>query len=648
MHPIIAMLAAGSTRRCETRLYDPLEFFCSRVELTSVPGGQNAMAHLKKRKLEAESAATKPGKQQQQQQLAALSANKKAQSSNDMDQPEAVAKRRRKSVRDDQKSVGSLDGDASKSISLPQKKRVFPSANSGSPARKASKNNSEEPEDDETLIRETEAALKSLSGSWVPGPRDSFYQRGNSDEDRYESNFENLFEEKKDGSKMSPSSMSQSSTTSNETGCSLKDVITLRGQQDRTARFQQQKQLMDSYKMHNGGKARKDDSESQCLEGQSPNSVAKRLGINRSVYKDRSVDNQGRQGDKYSRYEPPDFNELVDESSNELEIDMSDSTADRNEHDHRVKAESSANSNKHPQHQQSLYGSYQRPPYSDGLKVNSTSASPVGSSFSVTSAFRPPNTDHSKATNCRTPTSIPPLGPYPAAATFVGYPAAPAPQPVPGISPPVDEKHSSTVSLLQLKSPKEEAISPVHRADVAPGPTVGKGLVPIGSPDANSKQYTILQPAGLGSRAASAIQDIAREGVVSVAAVSSTNGSGSGTTASSNCVGNGNGGAGKQASGNSGTGSAGNGAAGAGCTSAASNSGSVGSNSIAMTTMTTTATTPTSPAGNGDVSASSVANQQDSGIKMNERPGSFDGSRPGMSMSPASLGRGKFQKRHLL
>jgi hypothetical protein len=40
------------------------------------------------------------------------------------------------------------------------------------------------------------------------------------------------------------------------------------------------------------------------------------------------------------------------------------------------------------------------------------------------------------------------------------------------------------------------------------------------SPD--SKQYTILQPAGIGSRAASVMKDIAREGVVSVSAVSST------------------------------------------------------------------------------------------------------------------------------
>jgi hypothetical protein len=370
------MLAAGTSRRCESRLYDPLEFFCSRVELTSVPGGQNAMAHLKKRKLEAESAASKP--KQQQQQLVVLSA-KKGQIGGaqaiDMETPDAAAKRRRKSVRDDPKSVieggcGGVGGggEAAKNISLPQKKRVFASTNSGSPARKAGKNNYEEPEDDETLIRETEAALKSLSGSWVPGPRGSFYQRGNSDEDRYESNFENLFEEKKDGSKMSPSSMSQSSTTSNETGCSLKDVITLRGQQDRTTRYQQQQsKLMDTYKQHNGGKARKEEENGllQCQEAFSQSDAAKRLAINRSVaYKNRPAEQlNNRQPDKYSRYEPPDFNELVDESSNELEIDMSDPTVDRNEHEQiqsddadkerLCKSDTSPSSTKHQQqHQQ--------------------------------------------------------------------------------------------------------------------------------------------------------------------------------------------------------------------------------------------------------------------------------------------------------
>lgn len=43
---------------------------------------------------------------------------------------------------------------------------------------------------------------------------------------------------------------------------------------------------------------------------------------------------------------------------------------------------------------------------------------------------------------------------------------------------------------------------------------------PIDSPD--SKQYTTLQPAGIGSRAASVLKDIVRDGVLSVSAVGSS------------------------------------------------------------------------------------------------------------------------------
>lgn len=594
------LAAAAAQKRCETRLYDPLEFFCSRVELTSVPGGQNAMAHLKKRKLEAESAAKQQHQQPKQQQLALNSGSKKSagagggvqqqqQQVNDMQDCTAdntLTKRRRKSVRDDHKSSTTADSnantDANKNISLPQKKRVFPSSqqSSSSPARKTGKNNSEEPEDDETLIRETEAALKSLSGSWVPGPnRSSFYQRGNSDEDRYESNFENLFEEKKDGSKMSPSSMSQSSTASNETGCSLKDVVTLRGQQERKFN-QSQKSSVDLYKQYNGGKARKEEHDVNSMINQDD-----RRHSRLSAYKN----DRARYGGQ------PEF---ADESSNELEIDMSEPAAGDRNQDLADKTRNSTESSPKQQQQHHLYGSgYQRPPYGDGLK------SPVGSSFSVASAFRPPNTDHSKNNNnnsssannnnnnggCRNVGSIPPMGPYPAAATFVGYPSPgptmPVPQPVPGISSPphVDDKHSSSVSLLQLKSPKEEPQQAQPPTTAPPRNDTGGVTKQIGSPD--SKQYTILQPAGAGSRAASAIQDIAREGVVSVAAVTS-------------------------------------------------NATPAACNGTTTTNAKPTTTTTTSPSGDS-------TNLQDS-IKINDRlGGGFEPNRPGMSMSPGSLSRGK-------
>lgn len=576
------------------------------------------MAHLKKRKLEAEAATPKPKQQQQpqqqqQQQQQPLNSKKiiaqQIVSQDLMEVADTAAKRRRKSLREEEVRK-QIEMEGSKVIPLPQKKRVFTTSNSGSPARKTIKN-SEEPEDDETLIRETEAALKSLSGSW-PGPRGSFYQRGNSDEEKYESSFENLFEEKKDNPKMSPSSVSTCSNASNEAGCSLKDVITLRGQQERRSQHhvkqQQQESSGKQVQHHHNSKLRKDfesnykheniNSQVVSSGGQLHGESKQRSnpggsgGGSRPLGKDRGergalTDSQTRQPDKYSRYDPPDFNELVDDSSNELEIDMSDPTADK-EDSEREKTDGNKDvkdrvqkSNLSPQShaRQHLYsGGYQRP--YDAKVSSSVAASSTTSPFSTASAFRPPNTEHSKSaaavrgTAASAPVaSIPPIGPYPAAATFVGYPPAgpipvmPVPQPLSGISSPDEEKHGSTVSLLQLKSPKEDQIQPNRDTQMPPA-----NSKPAASPDATSKQYTILQPAGVGSRAASAIQDIAREGVVSVAAVSSSS---------------------------------------------------------------------TSPAV-GDVSTTTGPGQNENTVmKISERSTGFDGSRPGMSMSPSSLNRGE-------
>lgn len=652
-----------------------------------MPGGQNAMAHLKKRKLEAESVAQNPKQTQQpsQQSQQQLLISKKGLQTNvqqEMESTDAAAKRRRKSVRDDDVRKTMDIVDPNKNIPLPQKKRAFASGNSGSPARKSSKH-CEESEDDETLIRETEAALKSLSGSW-PGPRGSLYHRGNSDEDRYESNFENLFEEKKENPKLSPSSISTSSSMSNNIGCSLKDVITFRGQQDRLLGKMQQQNKQQDLKQHTI-KTKKDldnmiKTESECVNIQSQvNNVNQNelpkirpISVRSLSNKDRSdrnmvnvhVDSQGRQSDKYSRYDPPDFNELVDDSSNELEIDMSDPTADKDDGDRdrtndrerdrtckngqspqNIARQQQQHQQHHPQQHQSLYSNYQRQYNDANMKVSpagpqSSSSPPTSSPFSATSAFRPPNSDHSKA-SCRSTavpvasSAIPPIGPYPASATFVGYPTPgptmPTPQPVADISPTSEDKHASTVSLLHLKSSKEEnhhvTTHEVVANSVSPSKSPTGSLPSVTSPD-SSKQYTILQPAGVGSRAASAIQDIAREGVVSVAAVSScstgSNGNTSGTTNT-----NGNGVGNKTTNGNNGANDS---------TNTTNPTGNPNANSIASITTTTTTTT-SSPTAATDVP--SASGQQDNVMKMPERPGTFDTSRPGMSMSPSSLGRGE-------
>lgn len=306
--------------------------------------------------------------------------------------------------------------DETKSLLLPQKKRVLPPSNTSSPIKKNPKLTSEEGAPEQTLIRETEAALKNLSGSW-PGHRGGYPSH---QEDAPA--FENLFAEKKAGIKMSPSSTSSSSS---DNACSLKDVITLREQHEH------------------------DESSDEKSANPRIKSISK-------------------QGDKLSKspksqYLSPDFNELVDDSSNELEIDMSEAASEKNES---IKIDQEKKKDE------------PKPRYpSEPSGFHAYTRNPSGSPFSSNSAFRPPQSKN------------PPLGPFPAEATFVGYPSE---------SSAPEEKSKNIVPL----KPTESQVEPQ-----------------VKSPEGTSKQYTILQPAGHSSRAASTLQDVAREGVRSVPAI---------------------------------------------------------------------------------------------------------------------------------
>jgi hypothetical protein len=607
-----------------------------------------------------------------------------------------AAKRRRKTLRcggdsADEPDTKTSEADSSNAqrtpVLLPQKKRVLPSgscSNAGtspvrSPARKSAKaitsssttssaSATEDAVDDETLIRETEAALKSLSGSW-PGSRGSFYNRGITEhEDRFESpTFENLFEEKKANNKMSPSSSSSSSSGCSESSsCSLKDVITLRGQQSdsRSPRIatdgktpggmatnttgssnQQMKQSDSSGKAPTSSTTKsncktkshdRDTSqqpiayqegnelenllkiENECATIQSqvgssgPNAQQdmRKNGDNKGL-KDRSTSvavsstegtpssSRGMEYTATARYEP-DFNELVDDSSNELEIDMSDPSGDKEDdddsdrssktEDKEKRKEQSTNiknavttssSEEHAlssfQDRQHAFGatSQQHRQFQANKPVCASTAtagtmlpttatpSPLPSStvsFSSSSAFRAINSSQSSKDSSLSPRlpvappssidlqgsvggAIPPIGPFPASATFVGYPGSVGLQ---GHGPDsggghhhtvtsLDEKHTAAaVCLLQLKTNHKDNEDDKRQEVVGNEATSHSGTkaasVSVASPDASSsKQYTILQPAGAGSRAASAIQDVTREGVLSVAAVSSSSSSSSST-----------------------------------------------------------------------------------------------------------------------
>ncbi|XP_057652625.1 myelin transcription factor 1 isoform X1 [Diorhabda carinulata] len=297
-----------------------------------------------------------------------------------------------------------------KSLVLPQKKRVLPPTSSPNRVKKSPK--LEEGAAEETLIRETEAALKNLSGSW-PGPRGGYPQQEDTPA------FENLFDEKKANVKMSPASTSNSSS---DNACSLKDVITLREQHEH-------EDTSDEKSCSTNGKSSSKSSDSKS------------------------------KGSGKMNYSSPDFNELVDDSSNELEIDMSEAAAEKNEFNEKDDQTRKKEPSKYPSTSSSFH-TFSR-----------------SSPFSSTSAFRPPQSKN------------PPLGPFPAEATFVGYPDGASTE--------------GKKSIIPLKPTESQA-------------ELQK------SPEGVNKQYTILQPAGVGSRAATTLQEVAREGVHNVAVVGGT------------------------------------------------------------------------------------------------------------------------------
>lgn len=358
------------------------------------------------------------------------------------------AKRRRRLDDDDQEVPSAAP--------LPQKKRVVASNLGGgpSPTRKPIKmvDGQPEPEDDEMLIRETQAALKSLSGSWPHDPRNSMYTRPEPEDSPA---FENLFEDKKSSVKMSPSSASTTSSSGSvDASCSLKDVITLRDQQAE-------------------GKSKvyaKIDSKSikQCKRGDRDSDSSK----------DRSESPKPQE--KYSsRYEPPDFNELVDDSSNDLEIDMSEPSNDREDDERPDSRQKKRIDDKKEAARHSLYNSYKN---SAGIP-----------SFSSQSAFRPPSEVNKH----------PRIGPYGAEATFVGYP---------------ENRGSSSHVLSSIGDGEQSASQKPSSETIVTTESDSSPALITAAATAAGKQYTVLQPAGAGSRATTALQEAAR-GAPSVIAV---------------------------------------------------------------------------------------------------------------------------------
>ncbi|XP_050429247.1 uncharacterized protein LOC126838674 isoform X3 [Adelges cooleyi] len=383
-------------------------------------------------------------------------------------------------------------GAAQKTMVLPKKRPIANQTTGGGNGntaattvglapKKPTKAAGDEAVDDETLIRETEAALKSLSGGW-PGPRHSSFYRNGHDDDRYESPaFVNLFDEKKN---IHPAGA--------------------------TAKVDENKNTCDA---------------SAEVKPESPPRRENAQDATAKIDKDGDAALHSRQKpDKYvpSKYEP-DFNELVDDSSNELEIDMSATgTGDKDEEDTAgdrlrrkldVDRRNNNNNNSHIR--------------ADEMTLKSESgADNVYDVYlmdkTAFSAFRPVTGVEAKDTaRLDLPTAVgvamSPLGPYPpAGATFVvGY-TGPSTTNVSGHASPT--KHSSGDGAMA--APVKPVSVKLEDDTATDKPDMSGVVSKMDSPSPLSKQYTILQPAGADSRAATALQDVAREGVLGASVVS--------------------------------------------------------------------------------------------------------------------------------
>lgn len=320
---------------------------------------------------------------------------------------------------------------------LPQKKRNF---GIYQPMSLNRRQNSDD-QDDDALIRETQAALKSLSGSW-PDDRTSMYKSNESDENP---SFQNLFDEKCNHRKMSPTI---------STAAAPHPYVNYGTENNN----------------HSNGDALRDGFPFREYNGKFKPTVQKVMQQTkyRSMDATRNV------------YQTHDFNELVDDSSNDQTQQIEMATV---QPIGMLKEEIGYNQNGIRKIPENIYG---------GATMYTTNR--MMPNFAQNSAFRPLS-DNKRASSVASGYQQPPID----SVNFMNY------------APSTDLSSSGMCSTAD-KGKYGKVIG--NKDDET---TNAKSL---DSPD--SKQYTTLQPAGVDSKAASVMQDIAREGVLSVAAVSST------------------------------------------------------------------------------------------------------------------------------
>lgn len=366
-----------------------------------------------------------------------------------------MQRRRKRSMRDDE-MVYNNRCDSDKQSYYTQKKRMSlgPLAHGRPSIHSIARQPNSDDQDDETLIRETQAALKSLSGSW-PDSRGAFYKI-NEQEDN--STFQNLFD--------TQNNFNNNNNTDVGYMRKMSPTITTS-----TAQLAHDTMMSNNYTMT---KVKCEIKSSQKYRRDKDDYANMKFRPDTMKY--------------YSQYPSHDFTELVDDASNDLQIggamvNGAKDTIGPPIIDDKYKDLYKSND---------LYGNYANHHlhHHRGIVVP----------YSQGSAFRPP-VDNKRSINLPMPSmansymSADGVGAGIGSAGGGGYMSY----------------NTDITSILPDNDHGKVKKTIVKDEELAK---------PVDSPD--SKQYTILQPAGVGSKAASVMQDIAREGVVSVAAVSST------------------------------------------------------------------------------------------------------------------------------
>lgn len=345
--------------------------------------------------------------------------------------------------------------------------------------------NSTDEQDNEQLIRETQAALKSLSGSWPADTRGPFHYRVNEPEENV--NFQNLF---------------QSTNHIETTGVGSAAGVAIGVPTSTTAPFRQgpfrvdsatslrQIQLRNEYnnRVLSQQFARKDNPQPIPPQYYYHNHPAVTAHL----------------------YDQHDFNELVTDDEDEDDPDDADDGNNSSSNDLQVVVRTHAIRDKTKL---------------DNLRPPTAETNGNAPPFSLNSAFKPiiPSSDLKKCNSNEQ---------YPSIETTqytIGYPDL-----QPTLIEQINQQKESSIEAAIARVPSSTTATATATANgnvnnnpIADPATVDSNdcslTKPMDSPD--SKQYIILQPAGIGSRAASVMKDIARgdiAGVVSVSAVSST------------------------------------------------------------------------------------------------------------------------------